>query len=48
MKLMAAAKKAVKKATKKVAKRVAKLVLAKGSPEWKAAKEEARKKLDAR
>ena len=45
MKLMAAAKKAVKKAAKKVVA-TAKKVVEKGSPEWFAQKEEARKKLD--
>lgn len=46
-----AVKKAVKKATKKVAKKtaqVAKKKVEKFSPEWYAAKEEARRKLDAK
>ena len=45
-----ATKKAVKKAAKKVAKKVAKVVakVEKFSPEWYAAKEEARRKLDAK
>jgi hypothetical protein len=46
MKLMAAAKKAVKRAAKKVAKVMQKP--AKGSAEWFAAKEEARKNLDSK
>ena len=46
MNFMAALKKATKKATKKVAQKVAKAV--KGSPEWLAQKEEARKKLDGK
>lgn len=47
MNFMATAKKAVKKATKKVAQ-AAKKAVEKGSPEWFAQKEEARRKLDAR
>ena len=42
---MTTVKKAVKKATKKVVA-TAKKAVVKGSPEWLAQKEEARKKLD--
>lgn len=45
-----AVKKAVKKATKKVAKKAAKVAkkMEKFSPEWYAAKAEARRNLDAK